>query len=414
MPILSPSPSLKTITHSTRSTALPSQSYVLSIVNTPSFYAASSSAPTNSIYLLDKHTLQSVTSLSGHSQNAINSLSAVPTLAGSGVPILVSSGADGCIRAWDERIRSTSIEMRTSGKPYSLLSFDVSADGNTVVAGTNLWGDDALIFYWDPRNPAAPLRSQSETHSDDITVIKFAPDSSSLLLSGSTDGLLSTTNTQESDPDEAVLHVTNWGTSISQAGWITSPLPSSSNSSATAMPCVWAGSDMETFSTWTAELDSLCSLDIRDPSIHSSGRTWVTDYLIGCRSIRGSSGLAAFAGSNEGDIALLTSSDLSNSNAPWTMHHEWTRSHVGVVRALLLDDQHNVLVTGGEDAKINIWPGPLSDLPPSADTISPSEAEEDEDAMSIDGDVGRGKRRKSGKARIGSDIEMESHKRQRS
>jgi len=32
--------------------------------------------------------------------------------------------------------------------------------------------------------------------------------------------------------------------------------------------------------------------------------------------------------------------------------------HVGVVRSLLYDEEENVLVTGGEDGKLNMWPWP--------------------------------------------------------
>jgi hypothetical protein len=38
--------------------------------------------------------------------------------------------------------------VTTPGNPRRLLCFDVSADGSTVAAGTDLQGDDALIQYW--------------------------------------------------------------------------------------------------------------------------------------------------------------------------------------------------------------------------------------------------------------------------
>jgi WD40 repeat protein len=145
-------------------------------------------------------------------------------------------------------------------KQRSLLCFDVSADGLTVAAGTDLQGDDALILYWDPRNPSAPMRTHSSTHSDDITALHFLHSSSSfsssslskILLSASSDGLVCTSNADKEDEDEAVLHVGNWGCSISQAGWI----------SVSAGAQAWAASDMETFSCWTDEvgLTFSCSL----------------------------------------------------------------------------------------------------------------------------------------------------------
>jgi WD repeat-containing protein 89 len=95
------------------------------------------------------------------------------------------------------------------------------------------------------------MRTHGSTHSDDITALHFLPSLGSansslpkILLSASSDGLISTSNADEEDEDEAVLHVGNWGCSISQAGWI----------SVSAGAQAWAGSDMETFSCWSDEV----------------------------------------------------------------------------------------------------------------------------------------------------------------
>jgi hypothetical protein len=70
--------------------------------------------------------------------------------------------------------------------------------------------------------------------------------SRNLLLSGSTDGLVCISNAEESDEDEAVLHVGNLGSSISQAGWIGADTGGTRKG-------VWAATDMETFSLWSDE-----------------------------------------------------------------------------------------------------------------------------------------------------------------
>lgn len=119
-------------------------------------------------------------------------------------------------------------------------------------------------------------------------------------------------------------------------------------------PRIWASSDMETFSTWSNELDPLQSVDIRAPSVHNRNCTWVTDYLVTCTS-QPNGDLAVFTGSNEGDLALLSNSDLSTQNSPWLLHKIWSNGHTGVVRSLLWDENNQVLLTGGEDGKINAW-----------------------------------------------------------
>ncbi len=68
-----------------------------------------------------------------------------------------------------------------------------------------------------------------------------------VILSGSSDGLLCTSNADEDDEDEATINVGNWGCSISKAGW-------ADNGSDPDKATIWAGSDMETFSTWKGDV----------------------------------------------------------------------------------------------------------------------------------------------------------------
>ncbi|KAH7931423.1 WD40 repeat-like protein [Leucogyrophana mollusca] len=350
------SPSFKTTNTIIKSHTLPNQSYILSLASLDNFYAASASAPSNAIFLFDKPSLQCVQTLQGH-ETANTSLRTITNLAGSNRQMLLSSGKDGCVKAWDERSGAVSVKMTSSGRSQALLSCDASNDGLTIAAGTDLQKEDAFVLYWDPRNPVAPLRTHGSTHSDDITAVHFCKRASSsapsdVLLSVSSDGLVSISDAHEPDEDEAVLHVGNWGCSVSQAGWV-------HTQSGTR---VWAASDMETFSCWSNELDPLSDLDIRSPSVHNQQRTWVTDYLIGCHNDgRLDSGLGVFVGSNEGDVALISSSNLSNSAASWSLHSTWTSGHAGVVRSLHWDQDNEILVTGGEDSKINLWRCPSLD-----------------------------------------------------
>jgi hypothetical protein len=41
------------------------------------------------------------------------------------------------------------------------------------------------------------------------------------------------------------------------------------------------------------------NLDIREPSVHTQARTWVTDYFVGCHASEEGSGLSVIVGSNE-------------------------------------------------------------------------------------------------------------------
>ncbi|KAL1946579.1 hypothetical protein VTO73DRAFT_14683 [Trametes versicolor] len=381
-------PAFKASSTPIRSAILPAGAYVLAIASTPSYYAASASSPSNAIHVFDKARLQNVQTFSGH-DSSITALRSVRNVANSVAHALLSSGKDGAVKVWDERSGSVALRMTasTAGKASGLLSCDVSADGLTIAAGTELQGDDASILYWDPRNPAAPLRVHSSTHSEDITALHFlrsaaspVPNTGNLLLSASSDGLVCTSNADEADEDEAGLHVGNWGCSIAQAGWL---------HDRSGRPAAWASSDMETFSVWTTELDRVQDADIRQPSVHRQDLTWVTDYLIGCHNASSPIGdadndLCLFAGSNEGDVALITKQTFSDQNAPWILQRTWTTGHMGIVRAAMWDESNNILLTGGEDAKLNAW---VAQQPDAVTSPGKPKRGSEVDSMDVDEDV---------------------------
>lgn len=246
-------------------------------------------------------------------------------------------------------------------KKTPLLSCDASSDGLMVAAGTVLQGQDASIVYWDPRNPVAPLRKHTETHSDDVTSVRFSRmGSEEVLLSASTDGLLCTSNPAEEDEDEAGLNIGNWGCSIAKAGWI------GGEGSVRA----WARSDMETVSLWSAEVDSVRDLS-RDYLAHPhSPYTWVSDYIVDCHS-SSRNPFVFFAGSSEGDVVLISPSRPLSADSHWSVERAFSKGHTEVVRCALWDESNGILFTGAEDSKINVWSCSAS-LDPNAMEIDTS------------------------------------------
>lgn len=106
--------------------------------------------------------------------------------------------------------------------------------------------------------------------------------------------------------------------------------------------------------------------------------------------------------------------------APWYIHTSYTHSHVGVVRALCVDERNGLILTGGEDAKLNVW----KDVNALSSSLYEEEEEEESDeddgeggeseGMDVDGEEGRregGRGRKRGVSV--SDDEMDGRKRRR-
>lgn len=103
------SPLIRTTSRPLRSYKLNNDAYALSLASLPGCYAASASAPSNIIDLLDKTTLRRIQSLPGH-ELATTSLKSVENIAGHNAPCLVSSGKDGSVKVWDGRSRDYSIK----------------------------------------------------------------------------------------------------------------------------------------------------------------------------------------------------------------------------------------------------------------------------------------------------------------
>lgn len=92
-----------------RSTTTSLQHYILHIASLSSHYAASASHPSNLIHIFDKSTLRGIQAFPGH-EKGTTSLNTVNNLGGVLRTCLVSSGKDGCVKVWDDRLNMRSIE----------------------------------------------------------------------------------------------------------------------------------------------------------------------------------------------------------------------------------------------------------------------------------------------------------------
>ncbi|CAE6457248.1 unnamed protein product [Rhizoctonia solani] len=322
----------------TASTQAPSMPYVLHSACLNQSFAASFSSPQNNIMLFDKNTLAAIRTLSGHT-DGITSMKSVDVLAGTTRRGLISSGKDGRIRIWDERQGGAG-------------------------AFTEL---DAPIIFWDVRNPTTPKWIHTSTHSDDITQLEFHPilgngSPGGLLLSSSADGLLTVTSADEPNEDEAVLSVGNWNTSIARVGWTVRREEILANDQMNFK--IWAASDMQTLSVWSEELGIEHDYgDLRRTKIPG---TWESDYLINAQWFGythtvpwNTNALGLWCGNNKGDIGLISVQDTLS----WRLDRVLAGGHTGVVRTCTWDPESQMLITGGEDARLNVWPTSTGDSP---------------------------------------------------
>ncbi|CAE6439846.1 unnamed protein product [Rhizoctonia solani] len=293
---------------------------------------------------------------------------------------------------------------------------------------------DAPIIFWDVRNPTNPKWVHTSTHSDDITQLDFHPTLGNgapggLLLSSSADGLLAITSADEPNEDEAVLYVGNWNTSIARVGWTVrreeilagdqmnfkiwaaSDMQTLSvwSDEVSIWECIrfiridrvarntsiarvgwtvrreeilagdqmnfkiWAASDMQTLSVWSDEL--MIEHDYGDLRRTKIPGTWESDYLINAQWFGythtvpwSTNALGLWCGNNKGDIGLISVQDTLS----WRLDRVLAGGHTGVVRTCTWDPEAQMLITGGEDARLNVWPTSTGGDPVTPHTVAVS------------------------------------------
>lgn len=131
-----------------------------------------------------------------------------------------TAGRDGVVRLWDTRATQASQLVEPQPRAVSALA----CREHIVAVGTESAKEglgDVSVLLFDARNPAAPLRNYAESHTDSITQLAFHPDQSNVLLSGSTDGLVSFFDVNQTDEEDALQQVLNPRSAVHCAGFLT-------------------------------------------------------------------------------------------------------------------------------------------------------------------------------------------------
>lgn len=164
------------------------------------------------LYRLDANTLKTIHTASH---------SGVACLHSGGRPHLVTGGRDGLIRCWDNRAK----QVAQFAEPRSNGISSLACVDNYIAAGTESTKEglgEVSVLVYDTRNPSAPLRQYNESHTDTITQLQFHPhpNHQNLLLSGSTDGLVSIFDVDHADEEDALQQVLNPRSAVHCAGFL--------------------------------------------------------------------------------------------------------------------------------------------------------------------------------------------------
>ncbi|KAM9842563.1 WD repeat-containing protein 89 [Aulostomus maculatus] len=294
------------------------------------------------IHVHDKDSLKLLGEYKGHS----GPLCGV-TFAHGSPDLLYSGSADGTVRAWDIRRPSTDASQVFKSDPaHSYCSWDLSCSDTLLCAGTEqINHEDSFLVFWDTRKPGdSVLGVYSESHSDDITQVRFHPRDKDRMASGSTDGLVNVFDLTRGTEEEALL--------------------ATCNSDSFAASVCWCGPDYswlmclgfdEGLHLWDlGQLDSDKPLTVFSTNDARSLVPLVEgaslDYLVGGRWLEEAQKLLVVGGTNSGELHLME----CNSGGLHLLK-SLQGGHATMVRCFTWDAAVGALFTGGEDAQLLLW-----------------------------------------------------------
>ncbi|CAG9863423.1 unnamed protein product [Phyllotreta striolata] len=253
---------------------------------------------------------------------------------------------DGCINVMDLRtpgrpslqFKDTTVE---DGKSKTFNCFDVSPNDRLLTAGTDLIGGDAFILFWDIRKQNV-LGGYWESHTDDITQVKFHPEDMNSLISGSIDGLINIYDLSQRCEDDALTDTFNTEESVDQLSWIR-------NNNKYNISCITHTSDVQ---LWDRDQGEVCNALTKLDVANNISKYVDNVYVANCHETE--SGVLLLAGSE--NPHCLRSLKLGKKNVNPGLEFSSNKQRV---RDSSFIETNNLLVTGGEDGILNVWKVPV-------------------------------------------------------
>lgn len=260
--------------------------------------------------------------------------------------LFYSGSLDGTIKLWDMRTKTKpSIIFKDDTDDKEKLKpincFDVSCDNKFICAGTPLVEADSYLLFWDIRKSSV-LGGYWESHTDDITQIKFNSNHSNSMLSGSTDGLINIFDVSQSSEDDALQNSLNVGTAIRKLEWL-------HDKNDSTVGCI---TDMETLQLWKID-DAQPFQHFTRENIGSIARVKSYDntYIADIHPV------------NENEITIIAGSNANKGNHLKSLVYSDSEIHPSanfennkqLIRCTSYDKTNDMFVTAGESGIITVW-----------------------------------------------------------
>ncbi|KAI6250627.1 hypothetical protein HI914_00298 [Erysiphe necator] len=259
--------------------------------------------------------------------------------------LVAVAGSNGEVRIWDMRSSNLRGSVKTDDS-VPIVSM-ASCSQYVLACGSELINHEASIFLWDLRRIGAPpLLQFNQSHSDDITDLKFHPMSPNILLSGSTDGLINIFNTNITAEEEALYQTFNHGASIHHCNFLNDF-------------DIFALSHDEKFSIYKM-LTNLEDESAEREEVHFGDLRGVLggEYVADVQRRPGGEAVVGIGSHSRIKFDLVQ----LKGDPKWTFAPDeritLDRAHGSdVVRSFCYFDEHRIIFTGGEDGKVKAWKG---------------------------------------------------------
>lgn len=251
---------------------------------------------------------------------------------------------DGTIKLWDLRtpaspalIFKDDSDGDANLKPISC--FDVSSDQKFVCGGTPLVEADSYLLFWDSRKSSV-LGGYWETHTDDVTQVKFSARQPNLMLSSSTDGLVNLFDVSHSNEDDALQNSFNVDAAVRKLRWFDQER---------TFGCI---TDMETVQMWQADdAEPTQQFDRQTLGKAIELKSWKNAYACDIYAASVDDALI-LSGSNVGKGDYLKLAKLADGELNPYATFEKNKQ---LVRCSCYDARHDKFITAGESGVISVW-----------------------------------------------------------
>ncbi|EFA03321.1 WD repeat-containing protein 89-like Protein [Tribolium castaneum] len=259
--------------------------------------------------------------------------------------LLYTGSCDGTVRLWDIRApKRSSLQFKDTtvedGTIKSFNCFDISPNNKLLAAGTNLFEGDSFILFWDVRKNSL-LGGYWESHTDDITQLKFHSDDSNKLISGSVDGLINLYDLSENNEEDALIDSLNTESSIEKLAWF-------QQGRNDIISCVTHTADVQ---FWKVE-DSQPYFHLHRTEIAKEIKRKSEEHVYIVDVHGGANSMLVLAGSNYCDGECFRGLTVVGNAVKPALGFPANKQRV---RSSWSNLNINLLLTGGEKGILNVW-----------------------------------------------------------